>query len=470
MASSVDVLVIGAGPAGSTIARLLASWDYSVLMLQGPGFRHPFGAALPSGIDDVFETIGIRRAVESAGFRRSTGRTIWWPGRESEDDPPGRYGYHVERREFDALLVELARAAGVQIQRNSRAPRVALRLGAVEHDTGVSSARFVVDCTGRAGLMARQIKRYWDPCHRTMGLSTILRSSSGNWDAPPDHSLTEAFENGWAWSVPLAADRRYVCLMTDQGEIRTSPDVAFRTMLETTKNFRRLFESAEMEETPWTRDASLYYADQYAGPNWLLAGDAGSFTDPVSSFGVRKALVSAWTGAVVANTCLSTPNLVDPAIEYYNSRESGWYTDRALQAARYFSEGRRIFGGGFWRRRSSPAECSLSFLERPLDRMRTRLLDAQQLRFRLTTSVDVEPCAAIRDTRIVVTDRAVLRGLDRMEMLFGVDLAGLAELAPEFSTLEMLFAEYSRRYDAATFDDVVEALAFLMARGALVLD
>ena len=48
----------------------------------------------------------------------------------------------------------------------------------------------------------------------------------------------------------------------------------------------------------WACDASLYFSGAYAGPQFLLVGDAGSFIDPLSSFGVKKALASAWLAAV----------------------------------------------------------------------------------------------------------------------------------------------------------------------------
>ena len=84
-----------------------------------------------------------------------------------------------------------------------------------------------------------------------------------------------------------------------------------------------------MQGEPWACDASIYSSTAYAGHDWLLAGDAGSTVDPLSSFGVKKALISAWMGAVLLNTCLSRPAMRDAAVEFYNQREHQTFTDHA---------------------------------------------------------------------------------------------------------------------------------------------
>ena len=156
MAETVDVLVIGAGPAGSTIARLLASQDYSVLLLKGPPPREPLAETLPPSMQAVLETAGIRRCINNAGFYPDRGNTTWWGAEPRIENYPGdARAWHVERRHLDGLLLSLAENAGAIVRRNNRAPRVALEVGTVEHDAGVSSARFVIDASGRPGLLAR---------------------------------------------------------------------------------------------------------------------------------------------------------------------------------------------------------------------------------------------------------------------------------------------------------------------------
>ena len=67
---------------------------------------------------------------------------------------------------------------------------------------------------------------------------------------------------------------------------------------------------------PWTCDASVYDAPRPGERGVLLVGDAASFIEPLSSAGVKKALLSAWRAAVVTNTCLAKPEMADAAVDF----------------------------------------------------------------------------------------------------------------------------------------------------------
>jgi flavin-dependent dehydrogenase len=494
VAETVDVLVIGGGPAGSTIARLLASWDYSVLLLsrnspqrdaagvrvsgahgdaaascglRGPQPRTPMAESLPPGIDNVFELTGIRKEAKAAGFYPARGSTAWWANPEPlvENFAKGSQGYHVDRQSFDQFLLSLAEREGVTVRRNSRAPRVVLDVGAAEHDGGVSSARFIVDASGRAGMLARQIRRFWDSRYRTLALCGVFRATSA-WDADPNHTLIEAYDRGWAWSAPLASDRRQVCFMVDSAGVKGGLDPAYHAELDRTIHFRRLFERSILEDTPWGRDAALYYADRYAGSNWLLIGDAASFADPLSSFGIKKAMLSAWTGAVVVNTCLSKPHLADAAIGLHQARESGMWLDHAWKAAQSYGEAAAVFGCPFWQQRAVAPDNSLYRADQ-LEAAVQRLRRAASVRFRLIANVTCEPRPAIREREVTLETRPVLAGLANTEYLHGVHLAALAKMAPRFTSVGEFYEAYAAENTDTPLADFLTALSLLVVKGVV---
>ncbi len=449
-------MVIGAGPAGSTVARLLATWGYSVTLLKAQQPRTPLAESLPPSIDNVFEIVGLRGEMAKAGFNRDRGNTSWWaastPRVESYSED--RAGYHVNRRVLDDMLVDLAQRAGVVVRPAS--PR-AIEPGA--------DARFVVDASGRAGVLARQKGRQQDSRYRTIALCGIL-ASERTWEVDPHHTLIEAYDRGWAWSVPLAPNRRFVSFMVDADTVQGGISQLYRRELERTVHFAQLFRASALEGAPAGRDAGLYFANAYAGDNWILVGDAGSFIEPLSSFGVKKAMVSAWTAAVVVNTCLSHPALAEAATAMFHARETETWLDHARLAAQYFDEAATRFPTPFWQKRKKAPD-SISYRRGDLESALRRLRTTESVRFSLPAPVRYKERPAIVGRQIAMVQRAVLPGHPNTEYMRGMHLTTIAEMASGYSNVGDLYEGYVRQQGEAPLPDFLAALAFLIAKDIL---
>src|SRR5205823_6201775 len=95
----------------------------------------------------------------------------------------------------------------------------------------------------------------------------------------------------------------------------------YASVLSRTVAMREIIRQGTLVGAPWARDASPYGFDRAGEDGVLLVGDAASFVDPLSSFGIKKALASAWLAAVVTNSSLRDPSLTPPALDLYTSRE-----------------------------------------------------------------------------------------------------------------------------------------------------
>src|SRR4029079_5500189 len=141
----------------------------------------------------------------------------------------------------------------------------------------------------------------------------------------------ESYDDGWAWSVPVTPTRRYVTVMLDprQSDLptRDTLDRAYREELARTDLIAELIRDAAFVESSWGCDASPYRAHRVSDDGLLLVGDAASFIDPLSSFGVKKGLASAWLAAIVANTALSDASLSGAARDLFEQREQTTYTE-----------------------------------------------------------------------------------------------------------------------------------------------
>src|SRR5215510_2356430 len=112
-----DIVVAGGGPAGATIARLLAGLGYRVVLCEKRRFpRHQIGESLTPQILPILDFMGIRAQVEAAGFLRMVGHTVCWgtsqPRTSYYSPDHARHGFQVWREDFDSLLLNHARDGG----------------------------------------------------------------------------------------------------------------------------------------------------------------------------------------------------------------------------------------------------------------------------------------------------------------------------------------------------------------------
>jgi flavin-dependent dehydrogenase len=458
-----DAAIIGGGPAGATAARLLAQWGHSVTILAAPASKHPtLAECLPPSTRKLFHFLDIQKAVDRAGYFQTTGNTVWWgkKRRRTEAYPDGT-GYQVRRSDFDRLLLELACAAGAHVQ-VGKAFHVPDAHGArVEFQRDVKRvavpAKMILDCSGRVGVIGRSV-RVKEKNSRTVALCGIWRNGQG-WKLPDaSHTLVEAYPDGWAWSVPLSPSERYVAFMVDPQ--RKSLSAAYLAELAKTLAFRKIFSRGRLETGPWGADASLYSSKHFYGPGFLLVGDAGSFIDPLSSFGVKKAMVSAWVAAVVVNTCLRRPAMREIALKFFDGREREVYAGYLQKSAALLRE-----AGGPSELSATPAAKDNRGLADALNQLKRK----SSIRLRRAESVRVQPNPAIEGREIVLRDALTMPGLSAaLDYFENVDLPRLVDLAEHHTQVPDLFEAYIRACPPVPLPNFLAALAMLFVEGVLI--
>jgi flavin-dependent dehydrogenase len=487
-ADSCDVLVIGAGPAGSTAAHLLASWGWSVTLVHREGSHPPLAESLPSSTRKLLGFLGLLERVDAAGLYPNQGNTAEWAGaaRVTRTADPG---FHVSRDRFDGILRDAAVAAGVRIV-DAVVQRVevgdGIRIVCATRGGGVvtSHARYVLDCSGRAGVVARRGLRRTGGGYRT--LAVMAEWDCADW--PQDEQTLTAIESygdGWAWSVPLSQTRRQCTVMIEPGR-RTKAvarQVVYNRELAKAGALSARLAGATQVSTPWACDASIYDATRAADQGLLLVGDAASFIEPLSSAGVKKALLSAWRAAVVTNTCLSNQALAGAATELYAKRERQVYADCMRRARAFFAEAAGAHDTPFWSVRAADgagvdgaeaedetsdeanainADVRLAF---------EQLRAAEHVRLRRAAALRFEPMASIEGREVVMRDALVVPGLSApLQFAAGVNLAALARLANGRDEVPALLAAYRAQVGPVPLTGLLTGLSLLVARHALVAE
>jgi flavin-dependent dehydrogenase len=461
-----DVLVIGGGPAGASAALLLAQWGHTVRLISRTGAGNTLAVSIPPSAVKLFDALGVSRAVDRGGFIRSTGNTVWWGSDEPRVEPfaADARGWQVELQRFSQVLLDHARANHVTVSHETIAPESLIDPG----------RRIVLDCTGRSGVIAKlKGVRQYDEGPRTIALIGEWATRDA-WAVPDDtHTVIESYSDGWMWSVPIARGVRHVSAMVDpqRSDLARdgSPRDVYLAEIAKTRQFKRLLADASLGGGPWGHDASTYRASAYAGAGWLLVGDAGSFIDPLSSAGVKKALASAWLAAVVANTCINSPSLQSDALSFFSARERDVERLHAEASHRFLTEAAREHRQPFWADRFMEPAPDAAADAGAVRAAFERLKQAPALTVQIGGRIAIAPRPYVHGHQILRGPHVVTGDADPgVRYLYNVDMPVLLELAPGARQVPDLFETYVGRCGQVEFPDFLLAVSTAVARGWLV--
>ena len=323
-----DVLVIGGGPAGSTISALLAEKGWHVVLLekdQHPRF-HIGESLLPMNLP-ILERLGVLEAVREIGMIKHAAEFVsdQYDGRlqpfrfEEALDKRYPYAFEVRRSEFDHLLLKNCASKGVEVHENLRvrdvqfAPGGPSKVRATDRDGNTIewTTRFVVDASGRDTLLAQKFG--WKKKSRKHNSAAIFGHFDNVVRRPGEDEGNISiywFEHGWFWMIPLRDGTMSVGAVCwpDYLKTRACPLDAFllQTIALSPGVQERMREARLNGEARATGNFS-YRSDRLYREGCLLIGDAGAFIDPVFSSGVYLAMNSACLGAEVVDGSLREP-------------------------------------------------------------------------------------------------------------------------------------------------------------------
>jgi flavin-dependent dehydrogenase len=505
-AAPLDAAILGGGPAGAAAAALLARWGLKVAVIARPAPGPALVESLPPSCVRLFDRLGVRTAMDHAGFIRATGNTVHWGGAAARVEPfaAGQFGYQVPRDRFDAVMLSHAERLGARIVRDATVLDVASpsasSIDSASRDGETSIVRYevagraeevtahwVLDCTGRSGLLAKRGWRRAETGQRTMALVAAWDRAAGWSGETSSHTVVESYDDGWGWSVPVSTTRRLVTIMVDPERTRLGGKSQLADVYaEELARLRALPEllagteqsgGAERSGEVWARDASSYSAVCAAAPGVLLVGDAASFVDPLSSFGVKKALASAWLAAVVVRSVREDAAMMDHAIELFERREREISAALRRRLAQLASDAAGGHAPGFWDSREvedaaneQPSEPDVAALrgDPAVKAAFEELRAKERVKFSVGRELKRVARPTVREDRVVLGEQLMIPGFGGgIRHLRQVDLVRVVEMAPKFDDVGTLYEAYVREVGAVALPDFLGAMSVLVARAAL---
>jgi len=362
-----DFAVAGGGAAGSSAAICLRQRGHSVILLERDIFpRFHIGESLLSTANDAFTALGITERIEAAGFPAKWGARLYTHKGQS-----GRYvdfanarevtkpqTYQVCRQEFDRILLERARELGVEVREGCNVTACEFSKDAatleVASPTDATTKRLcvqaLVDATGRRGLIARKFNlRTEEPRLANIAIfSHYTNVPRLEGLRPDDIRLIARSDAGWFWIIPISKELTSVGVVMPKALYRRlangSPGETLNSAISDTPIVAELMHEARRAWPVRVEKDFSYSASAYAGHRWILAGDAGSFLDPVFSTGVSIAMESGIEAAAELHRALGRNDFSASGFAAFSRRQrKRFQTFRQFVVGFYSPEFRDIF-------------------------------------------------------------------------------------------------------------------------------
>lgn len=306
MNSEAEVIIIGGGPAGASLAIRLAQWGLDVAVFEERRFpRHKLcGEFISPECFYHFAQFGLCERMERAGGTELRETVFYSPRGRSFVIPNEWFGgpaLGLSRARMDDLLLARARDVGARVYLQTRA------IEAIEDDgriVGVITrgadgvrqmrARLIVDATGKRRAIARKLERRGarnGPSRRALiAFKAHLRS------AQPARATCEIYfyRGGYGGLSPIEDGLCNLCFIVSAGDVRACAGDVPRLVRELICVNPRAAQTLRDAEpvTPWSSVSIERFGPLELAPaeNLLVVGDAASFIDPFTGSGILLAL------------------------------------------------------------------------------------------------------------------------------------------------------------------------------------
>jgi flavin-dependent dehydrogenase len=376
---TADVAVVGGGPAGTAAALTLLKYSgLRVALIERSAYAaFRIGECLGPGSAELLRYLGAEEVLAQTEPRASQGvAAAWGSSRLHVQDFifTGRGpGWHLDRRRFDEALARAVERCGGhlllearvgELRRNAAGKWQLLLKRGVGRQRTVVTARYLIDASGKQGVIARTQAAKFEARDRMVGISGLFEFRE-----PLECggiTVVEAVPSGWWYTAQLpdmaTGGQMVAVLMTDADIARRHryrATAKWKRNLARTEHTRKRLNGGKLCGPLRLHAAHSGKLAPTTGPGWIAAGDAAVSFDPLASMGIGYAVLSGIeAGRVAHNVLTGTGKLADAYAESVNNHFARYMELRAA----YYQREQRWPKQPFWRRRHQGAPRELNGL------------------------------------------------------------------------------------------------------------
>ena len=349
-----DVIVMGGGPAGSSVAGILAREGRKVILFEKEIFpRHHIGESLMTDTYWTFRRLGVLEKLRESPFVRKYSVQFANPaGKESRPfyffeavHHESAVTWQVTRAQFDHLLINHAAEQGATVHQGVLVKQVLFEgdraVGVeVQMQDGTRQkfyANVVVDATGQAAMLSNKFRwRVRDPKLKKAVLYSYFKGAHREPDLNGGATLvlrTQAGSGGWFWYIPLENDITSVGIVANPEYLLKGrgQDLAkiFQEEIDKCEPCRRRVEGGERVDKIYSILDYSYRSKHNAGNGFIIIGDAYGFLDPIYSSGVLLALKMAELAADAIHDAFNHDDFSAARLGQYQAK-----LDRGIESMR----------------------------------------------------------------------------------------------------------------------------------------
>ena len=354
MMQKVDVLVIGAGPAGSVAASFLKKQGYNVTILEKEKFpRFQIGESLLPCCMEHLEEAGLREAIEAKNFQKKTGAAFMRGTKRceflfSEQFTDGwSYTWQVKRADFDLALAEAARAKGVDLNFecevlnvDANKDRQITEYKDLDGNIGHIESRFIIDSSGYGRVLPRLFDLSKPSAFSPRGAVFSHLEDKKRTETTSNNIFVHSFDNNksWIWAIPFSDGSTSVGIVGDREkivELAANDGEKYKEFIRNFEDLNGRFAESELKFEPRNILGYSVGVKTMFGDGFVLSGNSTEFLDPIFSSGVTFATASGLLSAKMTHKHLQGEevnwkteyeDVLQNGINVFRSYVTGWYS------------------------------------------------------------------------------------------------------------------------------------------------